>query len=311
MNIMHRIILFMLVSILAACAENWQTTTASNDEDRDIGLGGTGMVADTGNGLGGTGIVGEITGFGSIFVNGIEIDYHEGTPFSIDGKPATMPELNIGDVVEVLTTDNHKHTQAQQINLRHEVIGQVTSVNNKDASFSVHGQTVYMPEYDTRLPAVGSNVAVFGIRLNKARIQATRIEKSQAGRKLLRQKIDLPYKSQVDRWLLQVHANQGQVMVGLDEKLHAVRVDTDKAAADKTESEVIELYKTGAGQLNLIRMMPHDNVFRGQTSYGRGRVPVNQGHEGMNGDRVQVPSIQKQSGAGAIKPQNQPQQNRR
>jgi hypothetical protein len=272
------------------------------------------MVADTGNGpgsgLGGTGIVGEITGFGSIFVNGIEIDYHEGTPFTIDGKPATMPALQVGDVVEVLTTDSHKHTQAQQINLRHEVIGQVTSVNNRESSFSVHGQTVYMPEPDNKLPAVGSNVAVSGIRLNETSIQATRVVQTKAGQQLLRQRIDLPYKSQVDRWLIQVHANQGQVVVGLDGNSHAVSLDTG-TAVDKTESEIIELYKAGTGQLNLIRMMQHDDVLRGQPGYAPGRVPVRNVNEGAAGTRVQVPSIQKQSGTGAVQTRQQPRQYRR
>ena len=76
-NIFRFITLFLLVSI-AACVSNQPDMTAANDEDKDIGLGGTGMVADSGgngqdgNGLGGTGIIGEITGYGSIFVNGIE-----------------------------------------------------------------------------------------------------------------------------------------------------------------------------------------------------------------------------------------------
>jgi hypothetical protein len=39
----------------------------------------------TGSGLGGTGILGKVTGFGSVFVNGIEIEYDDKTIYTIDG----------------------------------------------------------------------------------------------------------------------------------------------------------------------------------------------------------------------------------
>jgi len=133
MNNLYRIIIFLLAVSFAACASTPSNmAVANNDEDKDIGLGGTGMLAATdseaGSGLGGTGILGKITGFGSIFVNGIEIEYDNETAFTIDGKTAVSQQLEIGDVVEVLTTDANKYTQARVINLRHEVIGKVESV---------------------------------------------------------------------------------------------------------------------------------------------------------------------------------------
>lgn len=47
------------------------------------GIGGTGIQA---NGIGGTGIVGVITGFGSICVNNLEVNYFSNTPVDLDGK---------------------------------------------------------------------------------------------------------------------------------------------------------------------------------------------------------------------------------
>ena len=57
MNNILRKITFLLILSLAACVSNQSNMTAANDEDKDIGLGGTGMLANTdsdgGNGLGG------------------------------------------------------------------------------------------------------------------------------------------------------------------------------------------------------------------------------------------------------------------
>ena len=106
MKTIYQVIIFLFITSIAGCVSGCvsgyvpgdvpggistqSNTSVSNDEDQDIGLGGTGMLASSGdsggNGLGGTGIVGEITGFGSVFVNGIEVEYNAKTPFSINGK---------------------------------------------------------------------------------------------------------------------------------------------------------------------------------------------------------------------------------
>ena len=54
-----------------------------------------------GGGVGGTGIsVGTITGFGSVFVNGVEFDT-SGASITVDGTPASESDLGIGMVVAV------------------------------------------------------------------------------------------------------------------------------------------------------------------------------------------------------------------
>mgnify|MGYP000132428681 CR=1 FL=1 len=99
----YRVFIFLLMTSVGACVSTQSNMTATSDEDQDIGLGGTGMLATTdsgtGSGLGGTGIIGEITGFGSVFVNGIEIEYDSETPFTINGEPAAHQPLVVGDVV--------------------------------------------------------------------------------------------------------------------------------------------------------------------------------------------------------------------
>ena len=150
MKSIYRIIITLLLTSVVACAYNppadTYSATIAGNEDEDIGIGGTGKQLASESGLGGTGkqpvgILGTITGFGSIFVNGIEIEYDENTPFSIDGKPSPVQQLAIGDVVEVLTTDGNDFTHAQAINLRHEDIGKVDSLNNTSVSSGAKGIT--------------------------------------------------------------------------------------------------------------------------------------------------------------------------
>ncbi|MDT8282037.1 MAG: DUF5666 domain-containing protein, partial [Gammaproteobacteria bacterium] len=202
MNTLYRIIIFLLITGLTACASNQATMSAAGDEDQDIGLGGTGMLANTGSGLGGTGILGEITGFGSIFINGVEIEYDDTTPFTIDGKTAAHPQLEIGDVVEVLTIDANKHTQARAINLRHEIIGKVESTDPQTFSFTVLGQTIVQSVNNRIPPDIGTTVAVFGFRVDQQTIVATRVTRSDADQTLLRTHTALPFAEKTSRWLV-------------------------------------------------------------------------------------------------------------
>lgn len=268
MNNIFRIMILLLISSVVACATGRQNINAANDEDQDIGLGGTGMLADAGSGLGGTGIVGEITGFGSIFVNGVEIEYHEGTPFTINGVAAKQPSLQIGDVVEVLTTDASKHTQALRMNQRHEVIGKVTSVDAKASSFIVFGQTVINPVAEKALPPVGETVAVSGIRIDDATVQATRVVSADVNQSLLRKHNELPFSQQAERWLVQTYVQKGQVSVQLDGSAHVISVG-DKSGgllkADST-SRVIQLKKSASGQPVVDRVLEPAVLPRGRQS---------------------------------------------
>ena len=152
----YHLILFILFTSLTACLSTQTNLTSINNDEEDIGLGGTGLLANNDIGLGGTGITGTITGFGSIFVNGVEIEYNNQTSYTLDGKNTQHRTLQIGDVVEVLTTNLKQHTHAHIINIRHEVIGQVDSVNLKTSSFTVLGQTILQSKTQT-LPLFFSN----------------------------------------------------------------------------------------------------------------------------------------------------------
>jgi len=53
------------------------------------------------------------------------------------------------------------------INLRHEVIGVVESVEPQTSSFTVHGQRVIQSIGKSKFPEVGTTVAVSGFRMNE------------------------------------------------------------------------------------------------------------------------------------------------
>ena len=264
----YKTIIFLLIISAAACASDTTNITVANGEDDDIGLGGTGLLASSGSGLGGTGIVGEITGFGSVFVNGIEIEYNDKTPFTIDGKKAEFQPLSIGDVIEVLTTNANTHTQAQVINLRHEVIGRVESVNSKTSSYIVQGQTIIQKSDKAALPVIGTVVAVSGIRINEHTIMSTRMTSADLTQKLLRTHTELPFKQKAARWSIQMHVANGQA--NIQRYGNRQIMSTDKKWAELLQNisaiKILELHKSAAGQLKLDKVIDSSKVSRGQIS---------------------------------------------
>jgi hypothetical protein len=293
-NTLFRMIVITLSIIVSACAGDNVRMSAADDEDRDIGLGGTGLIAGLDSGLGGTGIVGEITGFGSIFVNGIEIEYHEGTPVTVNGQLVDAPALHIGDVVEVLTTDSSKHTQAMRINVRHEVIGKVTAVDNNSPGFSVLGQTIIMPDNAVSLPEPGTMVAVSGFRIDESRIRATRVirvdGRNEFRSELLREGMELPYSSEVNRWLIQASVSEGHVAVDVDGITRTVPLGGEDASNDQVGDQgddlaatgIVELYQSAAGVLTVRKVIDPVTVPRGRQVITPGRTAGSPGSTSMN-----------------------------
>ncbi len=265
------LVMILVASIgISACTSMHSTTQAANDEDRDSGLGGTGMLATTGsdtdNGLGGTGIIGEITGYGSIFVNGIEIEYNDETPFTINGNTASPQQLNIGDVVEVLTTDSGNYTFARVINLRHEVIGVVESVDPETFSFTVSGQTVIQSADKNIQPEIGKTVAVSGFRLDEKTISSTRVTPVDVQQTLLRTHADLPFNQKTVRWLVQAVVKNGKATVQMDGVTHVFVLNekTGELPGNDLGTKVLQIHKSASGQLTLEKMISPADMPRGK-----------------------------------------------
>jgi len=273
---LYKTLAFLFIASLTACVSTPSSMMANNDEDQDIGLGGTGMLASSGNGLGGTGIVGKITGFGSIFVNGIEVEYDRKTPFTINGNPAAYQQLAIGDVVEVLTTNNQQHTDAQIINVRHEVIGEVESVNPLTHSFTVQGQTVTPTQESSELPAIGDRVAISGFRISDSHIQATRIFPAGNMPALLRTHMALPFNQQTTRWLIQTQVKNNQLKVHFNKSEQLISLPPKSTLSTKqSDIKILQLKKSSATQVTLDRLINSAELPRGRSIEKPLREPNN------------------------------------
>src|SRR3984957_18086835 len=99
-----RRMVWLLLALVFACFPLVRTPAS------DRGIGGTGAPAPgpliSDRGIGGTGIVGVITGFGSVFVDGLEVAYAPGTPMTVDGEAGTPDALHVGQVAAIVASDD-------------------------------------------------------------------------------------------------------------------------------------------------------------------------------------------------------------
>ena len=151
------------------------------------GIGGTGITGVTNagvdgiGGMGGTGIVGVITGFASICINGLEVQYDASTPVIADGLGATTRELAVGQVVAVRASGAGAQLMASNIALIHAVVGPVSRVDTSTGQIELLGQAVRadnLGELSNLRP--GQWVQVSGYRLASGEVAASRIERIAA-----------------------------------------------------------------------------------------------------------------------------------
>ncbi len=135
---------------------------------------------------------GTITGFGSVFVNGVEFETGNAT-FSIDGQPGAESDLKIGQVVTITGTIDANGTTgtADQVVFDDNVEGPISSIDLPGNSFIVLGQTVLV-DGDTSFDSgivpgsldglnVDDVVEVSGFVDSSQVIRATHIERRPAG----------------------------------------------------------------------------------------------------------------------------------
>lgn len=152
-------------------------------------------------GIGGSGFIssGSVTGFGSVFVNGIKFETDSAT-FDIDGNDGTQMDLAIGMLVRVNGTinDDGISGNASHISFDDELQGPVSSLNQPDPdgitrSFVVLGITVFIDSSSTSFDisdddipdgtvfdfdtiSADNNVEISGFFDSNGNIQATRVE---------------------------------------------------------------------------------------------------------------------------------------
>ncbi len=138
---------------------------------------------------------GTITGFGSVFVNGVEYST-TGATFSIDDAPGSQSALQVGQQVTVQwsSVDEGVTRRAVAVFYDDSVEGPITagSIDPVTQSFVVLGQTVLVdadtsfasPLFDLDSLADGNVVEVSGLLANSVGgvvVRATRIERKVAG----------------------------------------------------------------------------------------------------------------------------------
>ena len=155
------------------------------------GGGGSSISSDTGgssgigSGSGSSSSTGVITGFGSVFVNGVEYDT-AGATFTINGRAGIESDLKLGMVVTVHGSSSGATGKAIAIEFDHDAQGPVGNVDVANNWLEVMGQTVVvdnMTVFDgTTLGtiAVGNVVEVSGWTDANNVIHATRIEFKKA-----------------------------------------------------------------------------------------------------------------------------------
>ncbi|MCF6292742.1 MAG: DUF5666 domain-containing protein, partial [Robiginitomaculum sp.] len=215
---------------------------------RPGGIGGTGI----GNGgVGGTGIntgfIGRIDQFGSIYVNDARIFYPADIKVQFNQKAASIDDLKIGQIVQVLTSADHNGTlTASSIKVRFEVIGIVQSITENQAI--VFGQKVILPT-DSVYPAIGDNIMVSGFRRNDGVIVASRIDPAEDTPASLPESLELPFSGQADNVSLSGYVQQsdagyfiyGYQLDNLEGDISLDKVTTISAKVDVKKLQVESL----------------------------------------------------------------------
>jgi hypothetical protein len=165
------------------------------------GVGGTGAPTGRG-GIGGTGdaltqntllpiedqggiaVVGVITGFASVCVGDVEVQYEPATPVFENGKKVQLAKLAVGKMVMLKAERVAGRLQARAIGMFDAVAGPVGRLDIARQQMHVMGQTVRLDKIamqQLKGVAAGTNVQVSGHRLNNGEIVATRVDAEKTG----------------------------------------------------------------------------------------------------------------------------------
>ena len=150
------------------------------------GQGGTGISGAArgpggdGSGSGGTGktveVEGVVTGFASVCVNGLELNYAASTPVTLFGRPASTRDLAIGQVVRALARDRNGRLDLNHIQVDHLMVARVQAV--KPDKLLVQGRNIHLSPgaiVSSDL-APGAKLAISGYRDARGNAIATRLD---------------------------------------------------------------------------------------------------------------------------------------
>jgi hypothetical protein len=144
------------------------------------------QVAD--RGIGGTGIVGVVTGFASICVDGLEVQYDSTVPVDIDGHAATPTQLRAGQVVAIQAAGPANAPQAKAISVLTEVAGPIEAIELGSGAVMVAGQRVIVSPsvWGATRFGLGDWAMVSGLRQADGTIVASRLDSDKPGGLMVR-----------------------------------------------------------------------------------------------------------------------------
>ena len=165
----------------------------------DRGIGGTGITGDIG-------VYGRVTGFGSICVNGMEIEYTAKTPVETNGRKASIQALRIGQVVAVRAYQKNGEFRARKITVDKAVSGRIGSINAKRGEMVVAQQKVIADGKGRdvmKLLRAGDYVSVSGMKRADGVIIAGLIERMKPAKSGSISHVNSIFKSGVKHFLTQ------------------------------------------------------------------------------------------------------------
>ncbi|RMH21766.1 MAG: hypothetical protein D6698_02195 [Gammaproteobacteria bacterium] len=179
-RVSHFLGYLLLAVLLQACA----TSSGQMASDGDSGFGGTGkqvasLPEEGESGFGGTGLIGTISEFGSIWVNGVEVDYPEDVRIVSNlGGPA---RLQLGQLVYLETDSDERSARGlpvtREIHIHYSLSGKIQAVEGE--RLRIHGQWVNFDRQTLRDEGLriqpGAFVAISGIETQPGQWQASRI----------------------------------------------------------------------------------------------------------------------------------------
>ena len=146
------------------------------------GIGGTGLT-DWSGGIGGTGVFGTITGFGSLIINGLHVDFAPDQKVESLLGSVTGKDLQIGQVVAVQANNVGQGLVAQRIVLQTALVGQVEAIDTNQSELVVAGERiVILPNlsnlgFSLEQLQVGDTLAISGARAS-TKLYATHVTKA-------------------------------------------------------------------------------------------------------------------------------------
>ncbi len=131
-------------------------------------------------GIGGTGIVGTLTGFGSLYVNGLRVETAASTAITDALGPIPQSALAVGHSLTIEAADDAGQLVARRVHVTHPVIGPVRSISPDRSLLDVAGVPVRARPESTSEIGVGAVVAVSGL-WDGASVVASRLDVRRTG----------------------------------------------------------------------------------------------------------------------------------